>query len=160
VHLTIAGTDTEYRDGRLLFEEYAAQLGVSLCFQDFAHELDSLPAMYGPPGGRLIIARGRGELAGCVAVRAASEPGTCEMKRLYVRDRFRGRGLGRRLATEAITAGRELGYRRMVLDTLGRMTAALALYADLGFTETSPYYANPNADVRYLALPLAPSRPR
>ena len=153
----IAASEADYQEGRTLFEEYAAQLGVNLSFQDFARELESLPAMYGPPKGRLIIARMPGEVAGCVAVRAASEPVTCEMKRLYVRDRFRGHGLGRILACEAITAGRELGYQRMVLDTLARMTAALALYADLGFTETSPYYVNPNADVRYLALSLVPA---
>ena len=83
-----------------------------------------------------------------------ADPGVCEMKRLYVRDAARSLGVGRLLAEASIAAARELGFTRMVLDTLGRMTAARALYADLGFRDTLAYYANPDQDVKYLELPL------
>ena len=77
--------------------------------------------MYGPPSGRLILAREEDRFVGCVGIRALATDGAiCEMKRLYVRDEGRGRGVGRRLAEAAIHAGRELGYTRMVLDTLER----------------------------------------
>jgi len=155
--IVIARSDAEFAAARALFEEYAAQLGIDLCFQGFEAELSSLPAMYGPPAGRLLLARQDGAFVGCVGVRALAD-GDCEMKRLYARDSTRGRGLGRAMAVAAISAARELGYSRMLLDTLGTMSAARALYASLGFRETAPYYANPIADAKYLELDLSRTR--
>jgi GNAT superfamily N-acetyltransferase len=154
--LTAARTDADFAEARTLFQEYAAQLGVDLCFQGFNAELERLPTMYGPPAGSLLLARDEaGAVLGCVGLRQlASDPQACEMKRLYVRDAARGRGLGRALATACIDAARELGYRRLVLDTLGQMSEARALYATLGFSDIGAYYANPNADVKYLELTL------
>jgi ribosomal protein S18 acetylase RimI-like enzyme len=158
--LVVAGQPVEYEAGRRLFEEYASQLGIDLCFQNFATELKQLPQMYGPPAGRLILAVREGEYVGCVGIRpldhgaADDDIPVCEMKRLYVRPDARSGGLGRQLASAAIIAGVELGYGRMVLDTLGRMSEALSLYGSLGFVETAPYYANPNGDVRYLERAL------
>jgi GNAT superfamily N-acetyltransferase len=153
VQLLVAADASDYADARMLFEEYAAGLGVDLCFQNFAAELEMLPQMYGPPDGRLILARLDGRSVGCVGVRRlAPATRTCEMKRLYVRDAARGLGVGRRLAVASIAAARALGYERMVLDTLQRMQPARALYAQLGFRETEAYYANPTGDVAYLEL--------
>ena len=151
--IVIAGSDADFAAARALFEEYATQLGIDLYFQGFAAELLDLPAMYGPPTGRLLLARQDQRFVGCVGVRALGD-GDCEMKRLYARARARGRGLGRALAVEAIVAARELGDSRMLLDTLGSMSAARALYASLGFRETAPYYANPIAGTKYLELNL------
>lgn len=152
VTVTRAG---EYAQARRLFAEYAAQLGVDLCFQNFSTELEQLPQMYGPPSGRLILAKVRDQYVGCIGVRAlAGDSRACEMKRLYVGEPARGLGIGRRLAIGSIEAARELGYERMVLDTLAHMTAARALYVELGFREIVPYYSNPNDGVKYLELAL------
>ena len=157
VHIQIASTPEHYETARALFLEYQAQLGIDLCFQGFADELARLPTMYGPPAGRLLLAAAGTDHAvlGCVGVRAlAGDSRACEMKRLYVKPDGRGCGAGRALATASIGAAREMGYARMVLDTLGTMVAARALYAELGFRETTPYYSNPINDVTYLELAL------
>ncbi len=142
---------------RALFLEYQEWLGVDLCFQGFEDELAALPGAYAPPKGGLWFARADGEIAGVAGVRPFKD-GLCEMKRLWVRPAFRGLGLGRRLAERTIAAARAAGYRAMCLDTLGRLTAARAMYEDLGFREITAYYDNPLDDVCYLELELsAPS---
>lgn len=151
IALIVASSAAHFAEARTLFEEYAAQLGVDLCFQGFSAELAVLPEMYGAPTGRLLLARRDGQLLGCIGVRRLkSDPDACEMKRLYVRDAARGAGLGRRLAEASMAAARALGYRRMVLDTLATMTAARALYGQLRFTDRTPYYDNPTPGVSYL----------
>ena len=138
---------------RELFLEYGASLDFDLCFQGFDGELAVLPGAYGPPRGRLFLASADGKLAGGVGLRPLGAD-TSEMKRLYVRPEFQGRGLGRRLAEATIEAAREIGYRRMRLDTIANMCAAQALYRSLGFTEIPPYYDNPLEGVVYFELKL------
>jgi putative acetyltransferase len=143
-------------DVRLLFCEYERWLDYNLCFQGFEAELAGLPGRYAPPAGRLYLARAGRELAGCIALRELA-PGIAEMKRLYVRDAARGRGVGRTLAQRVIDEARVIGYRAMRLDTLriDRMAAANRLYDALGFADIPAYYANPLPDVRYMELDLA-----
>ena len=145
-----------------LFRAYAESLGVDLCFQGFADELAGLPGDYAPErGGALLIARGPdggsvggGAPLGCVALRAQDAPGLCEMKRLYVAPAARGLGLGRALALSILDAARGLGYRAIRLDTLPQLRAAIALYRDLGFVDTSRYNDNPVPGVLWLRRSL------
>jgi putative acetyltransferase len=153
IEMTLAQSPDDYACARVLFAEYANWLGVDLGFQDFAFELDHLAEMYGGPAGCVVLARSGGAAVGCVGVRRVSAE-LCEMKRLYVREQARGRGLGRRLAVASIAAARERGHRRMVLDTLASLIAARTLYSSLGFREIAPYYPNPLPDVVYLELDL------
>src|SRR5579863_9594666 len=134
---------------RELFLEYAQSLGFSLCFQNFDRELAGLPGDYAPPKGRLLLAEYNNELAGCVALHAL-EPGICEMKRLYLRPQFRGKGLGRVLADHIVAEARRIGYRSMRLDTVEPvMKDAVAMYRKLGFKEIAPYCSNPIAGALY-----------
>jgi ribosomal protein S18 acetylase RimI-like enzyme len=149
-----ARTPEDIAHVRRLVRAYAQWLEVDLCFQDFERELNELPGCYAPPAGRLLIARVGGEVVGCVGLRPL-EPGVCEMKRLWVEPGFAGQGIGRALAEAIIAAARQIGYRRMRLDTLpARMPAAQHLYATLGFREIPPYYPNPLAGVVMLELEL------
>ncbi len=139
---------------RALFKEYEAWLEVDLCFQNFAKELAELPGKYAPPEGRLLLAVENGKVAGCVALRRIGD-GTCEIKRLFVRPEFRGKGLGRKLAEAIIAEAKLIGYERMRLDTLPpRMNDAIVLYRSLGFVEIEPYYDNPVPGAKFMELDL------
>jgi putative acetyltransferase len=153
VRVEDAETAELVRTARDLFVEYSESLGVDLCFQGFAKELATLPGEYAKPTGRLLLAFDEQEAIGCGALRPFSD-GVCEMKRLYVRPAFRGKGVGRELIDILIEYAREIGYGRMRLDTLPSMTKALAIYRALGFQEIAPYRINPVAGALFLELNL------
>ncbi len=139
---------------RELFLEYAQSLGFSLCFQNFDKELAALPGDYAPPAGRLLLAEYEDQLAGCVALHKL-DSGICEMKRLYLRPKFRGQGIGRVLGGRIITEARHIGYKRMRLDTVEPvMKDAVEMYRKLGFKEIAPYCTNPIAGALYMELEL------
>ena len=143
---------------RTLFREYSLMPGVVQCLDDFERELASLPSVYAPPAGRLLLAienslDSSGNAVGCVGLRRF-EHDTCEMKRLYVRPEFRGKGAARELVEGLTTEARSIGYRRMVLDTLPWMEAAHKLYRTLGFREIPPYPKNPIPGALFFELAL------
>ena len=149
-----AESSAQIAEARELFLEYAQSLGMNLCFQNFEQELAGLPGHYAPPDGRLLLAEYKGLLAGCVALHKW-ENGVCEMKRLYLRPSFRGKGLGRAIAETVIAEARSIGYQRMRLDTIEPiMKDAVEMYRKLGFQEIAPYRPNPIAGAMYMELKL------
>ena len=138
---------------RELFLEYSASLDVDLCFQGFAKELATLPGDYARPAGRLFLAFEEQQTAGCGALRRIDD-GVCEMKRLYVRPAFRGKGAGIELIDALIRSARKIGYQHMRLDTLPSMTSAIAIYRSLGFKAIAPYRVNPVPGAEFLELDL------
>lgn len=149
-----ARSPADIEHARDLFREYAAWVQIDLCFQNFEKELAELPGNYAPPDGELLLAFHNGQLAGCVAVRKLGE-GVCEMKRLFVRETFRGQGIGRNLIESVIRTAIEISYERMRLDTLPpQMNDAIALYQSFGFKEIEPYYENPVPGAKFMELSL------
>ena len=149
-----AETPSQVALARELFLEYAQSLGFSLCFQNFDDELANLPGDYAPPDGRLLLAEYEDQLAGCVALHKLSGE-ICEMKRLYLRPQFRGKGLGRAFAERIIAEARHIGYTKMRLDTVEPvMKDAVAMCRRIGFVEIPPYCANPIAGALYMELQL------
>jgi GNAT superfamily N-acetyltransferase len=139
---------------RRLFREYESWLQIDLCFQNFEKELANLPRDYAPPAGRLLLAYEDSQLAGCVALRRIDE-GVCEMKRLFLRGDFRGKGLGRQLIEAIIGEAKKIDYQRMRLDTLPpKMNDAIQLYRSYGFREIGPYYKNPVTGALFMELDL------
>ena len=149
-------SDTDVECARILFREYARWLEIDLCFQNFEKELADLPGDYAPPDGRLLLACDHARPAGCVALRKIGDD-TCEMKRLFVRSQFRGKGLGRGLTEAIIREAKDIGYHRMRLDTLPpKMDEAIALYRSLGFKEIEAYYNNPVPGAIFMESDLRP----
>jgi len=138
---------------RKLFLEYARSLEIDLDFQDFETELNTLPGKYQPPDGALILALVEGREAGCIALRKISKD-ICEMKRLYVRDEYRGLGLGKKLVGMIIDEAMNNNYQYMRLDTLPTMKSAQSLYLSFGFYDIEPYVYNPIQGTRFMELKL------
>ena len=157
IELLAVDSATLVEAARVLIREYAADLGVDLCFQNFDAELATLPGEYAAPAGALLVVMVDGQPAGCGAIRPLPDvdyPDACEMKRLFVRRAFRGFGLGRVLALALLEHAQQAGYSTLLLDTLDDMEAARGLYAELGFEEVAPYYFNPLAGAHYLKVDL------
>lgn len=150
-----AHTAADFTVAADLFREYAASLDFDLGFQNFDAELQQLDRQYGRPDGALILVweSKTGIAVGCVGVRKL-EGHIAELKRMYIRDAHRGKGIGKELINKALQLSAEMGYTRMRLDTLGTMKAAIALYWQAGFYEIEAYRHNPNADVKYMEITL------
>jgi ribosomal protein S18 acetylase RimI-like enzyme len=149
-----AQSETDIADVRAIFREYESSLGLDLCFQGFEDELKNLPGKYSTPDGRLYLATVGEAIAGCIALRPL-DSNSCEMKRLFVREEFRGLTIGRILIEQVIDDARNIGYATMRLDTFPpKMVKAVQLYESYGFREIPPYYNNPNEGVLFMELAL------
>jgi ribosomal protein S18 acetylase RimI-like enzyme len=149
LNIITASSERDYQQALELFDRYAESLHFNLCFQNYEEERRNLCREYGAPAGCLLLVKDGEEAIGCVALRKM-EAGICEMKRMYVKPEYRGKGVGRKLAEAVIEAARELNYQRMRLDTISQMTEAIALYRKLGFYEIQPYRYNPIPGVIYM----------
>jgi ribosomal protein S18 acetylase RimI-like enzyme len=150
IEIVQAETSEQIEQVRKLFREYEAWLGLDLCFQGFEAELANLPGKYAAPDGRLFLAYVDKNIAGCIALRKLEED-VCEMKRLYVREAFRGFGLGKILIEKLIAEARVAGYKKMRLDTLpDKMAKAVKLYESHGFYQIAPYYHNPYGETYFM----------
>lgn len=140
-------------DAKALMTEYAESLDFELCFEGFADEMEAFPGEYAPPTGCLFVALVAGAPSGCIGIRRIDDD-SCEMKRLYVKSEHRGYKIGRSLAETAVERARQIGYKKMRLDVVENMKAAVALYRSLGFSAPIAYRHNPIEAALYLELDL------
>jgi putative acetyltransferase len=148
-----AESESDIAAVRGLWREYWESFGLSMEFQGFGDELEGLPGVYGAAGGALLLALDPNEPAGTIALRRLDATAG-EVKRLYLRPKYRGHGLGRRLL-EAVTGRAEaIGYERLYADTLPSMTDALILYQRAGFERIEAYSSTPTPGAIYLKREL------
>lgn len=159
VNYIFASTHSHFENAKQLFIEYASSLPIALDFQHFEDELNVVDTMYAPPNGALLLATLNDITIACAGIRKIAD-GVCELKRMYVRPKYRKEKIGKRLLADLIAHAQSLGYRYMRLDTLEEMVAARKLYTDNGFYEIDAYYHNPNNNIVYLErkLPLHDNR--
>lgn len=93
---------------------------------------------FAPPGGAFVVISEDGQPIGCGGLRRRDAV-SAEIKRMYVRDTYRGRGYGRALLHALEQRARELGYDRIVLETGTAQPEALALYGASGYLPIEPY---------------------
>lgn len=136
-----------------LIIEYTKFLNRDLSFQNLEDELLDLQYKYTGSHGHIIVALVDEKVAGCVAYYKHNKK-RCEMKRLYVRDKYRGLSIGNMLVEEIINHARIAGYKEMVLDTINPLKAAIHIYKKHGFIECQAYYDNPMDDVIYMKKDL------
>jgi len=149
-----ARSSIELISAAALFRAYAKSLPVDLGAQGFSQELDSLPRLYGPPGGELLLAKRGDHVLGCIALKALEPPRIAGIKRLFVRPQARKLGVGKALVAAVIAAAGKLGYGEIKLDTLPQMEAAIALYKSNGFAPIPPYGSHPYPGLVTLGLSL------
>jgi ribosomal protein S18 acetylase RimI-like enzyme len=137
-----ASTDNDFAHGKKLFIEYANSLDFDLYFQGFSNELETLQSQYNSPTGSLIIAYTDDSAVGCIGLRQFSQD-IAELKRMYVKPAFRGRKIGYTLLESILSVAKELGYKKIRLDSLSNMKEAILLYKSFGFIDIEPYRHNP-----------------
>jgi GNAT superfamily N-acetyltransferase len=162
VHVGPVHSDLQIAQTQMLFREYGSAPEVALCVVNFEQEILTLPGDYAPPAGRLLLAthqrddKAEGTAAGCVALREwDSLTRTCELKRLFVCNKFRGQGVGAELLRAAMREAQLIGYRRIVLDTLPTMIKSHALYRSFGFHEIAAYRKNPITGALFFEMTLS-----
>ncbi len=146
---TKPANQSELNDAINLFNEYASSLNISLAFQNFTEELNNINTMYGSPTGSLLLVYDKNQAIACAAYRIIDEA-VCELKRMYIKPNYRGKGIGQKLLDMLCISAKEVGYKIMRLDTLDTMLPALSLYRKNGFAAIDPYYHNPNEGVVYM----------
>jgi ribosomal protein S18 acetylase RimI-like enzyme len=149
VQFKIARSTEEFSTAKILFEEYAAALNVDLCFQGFDEELRTLYIQYNLPTGCLVLVYDDEKVIGCAAIREL-ENTSCELKRMYLKAECRGKNIGKKLLQCMFDKAKDLGYTKILLDTLPQMTQAQHLYKQFGFQQIGSYRFNPVAGTVYM----------
>ena len=153
INFILVQTDAEYEIAKKIFLEYVEELGFDLCFQNFEEELKFIKTQYGKPKGGIILLKSNNDIIGCIGVKKF-ENCIVELKRMFIKKKFRNKGYGKKLLDKAIELAIDLKYERLRLDTLPIMNKAIELYKKAGFVEIEPYRYNPIPGAKYFELTI------
>ncbi len=148
VEIIKANSDIDFKEASILFQEYATWLNIDLSFQHFEEELMHLKEMYAFPEGAILLSKQENIFTGCVAVRKQALD-IAELKRMYIKPNNRKAGIGAALLKKAIEMAKEIGYKKIRLDTLDNMHPAINLYKKAGFYQIEQYYFNPEKNALF-----------
>lgn len=148
-----AQKENDFSEAKLLFLEYAKELNINLCFQNFDKKLKEISVRYNAPSGFLLLLKYKNEFIGCAGLRKIKDE-ISEMKRMYIKKEFRGKGLSKKLIEEIVSRAKKMNYKTIWLDTLPQMKEAITLYLAFGFKEIKPYRFNPVDGTKYMELIL------
>lgn len=151
--ISTAKSENDFSGAKLLFLEYAKELNIDLCFQNFDRELKEISVLYNVPSGILFLLKCKNEFIGCVGLRKINDE-ISEMKRMFIKKEFRGKGLSKNLINNLIAHAKQMNYKTIRLDTLPQMKEAVNLYTLIGFKEIKPYRFNPVDGAKYMELTL------
>ncbi len=153
IEIVTAQHPKDYSDAKQLILEYVAWLGIDLAFQNFDQEMEGLPNMYNSTDGGLFIAYLDTKPIGVAGLRRFSAT-EAEVKRMFVQDEAKGKGVGKVLLQKCIDTAKQLNYQSIKLDTGDFMKAAIHLYTSHGFVEIPAYRFNPHESAKYFELDL------
>ncbi len=152
-NLIIVKGPKEYTIARKLIEEYVDSLNFNLDFQDIDRELEHLNLFYGNPNGLIIMAKADNEFVGVICLRDLGNF-ISEIKRMYVKPNYRGKGLGRKMLNKVAYEAKRLGFRFLRLDTVPDMESAMHLFVSKGFYEIEDFGTNPLHGARFMEYKL------
>jgi len=149
----LANTPKDFERGHAIIVEYLATLGIDLTYMNLPQEFSTLAEKYAAPEGAFILALDGETVIGCAGVRKIDNE-AAELKRVYVKDDYRGYKIGISLIKKGLENARELGYNKIRLDVIPTLVKAKKLYQSLGFYEIAPYFENPVPGTVYMEKEL------
>lgn len=112
-------------------------------------DIEDIESSYLARGGTFLVLEAKdGSIVGAYGL-YPMEDRTCELRKMYLNKTYRGRGLGKTLLDDALTRARQLGFRKIVLETASVLKEAIALYRKYGFVEYTPEHLSSRCDQAY-----------
>lgn len=113
-------------------------------------DIKDIESSYFKRGGAfLVLVEKDGSIIGAYGLYPI-EKHTCELRKMYLHKAYRGKGVGKLLLEDALSRARQLGFKKMVLETASVLKEAIALYKSYGFAEYQPNHLSSRCDQAYL----------